>query len=213
MVALIIVAFSLTALTASMNQMIDAANTLRERTFASWIAQNKITEMRLANAIPEVSATSGEIEFGNTEWEWRAVVSETGIENFRRIDVSVSHYGAEYVILTVTGFIGEPIEIGRPCHFRRLDGAGLWRAFANSKQLGPANRTYGSAAEHPKDDELFVDGITPGRATISARRSRPVRARAGIQLLLGFRLATNARWLAKFSRRPTQYSTTNRLSH
>ena len=49
MVALIIVAFSLTALTASMNQMIDAANTLRERTFASWIAQNKITEMRLAN--------------------------------------------------------------------------------------------------------------------------------------------------------------------
>ncbi|MCO4810287.1 MAG: type II secretion system minor pseudopilin GspI [Gammaproteobacteria bacterium] len=113
MVALIIVAFSLTALTASMNQMIDAANTLRERTFASWIAQNKITEMRLANAIPEVSATSGEIEFGNTEWEWRAVVSETGIENFRRIDVSVSHYGAEYVILTVTGFIGEPIEIGR----------------------------------------------------------------------------------------------------
>jgi len=113
MVALIIVAFSLTALTASMNQMIDAANTLRERTFASWIAQNKITEMRLANLIPDVSATSGEIEFGNTEWEWRAVVSETGIENFRRIDVSVSHYGADYVILTVTGFIGEPVQIGR----------------------------------------------------------------------------------------------------
>ena len=113
MVALAIVAFSLTAIAASMNQMIDAANTLRERTFASWIAQNKITEMRLANVIPEVSATSGEIEFGNTEWEWRAVVSETGIENFRRIDVSVSHYGAEYVILTVTGFIGEPIEVGR----------------------------------------------------------------------------------------------------
>lgn len=113
MVALIIVAFALTALTASMNQMIDAANTLRERTFASWIAQNKITEMRLANVIPDVSATSGDIEFGNTEWEWRAVVSETGIENFRRIDVSVSHYGADYVILTVTGFIGEPVQIGQ----------------------------------------------------------------------------------------------------
>lgn len=113
MVALIIVAFSLTALTASMNQMIDAANTMRERTFASWIAQNKITEIRLANVMPEVSATSGEIEFGNTDWEWRAVVSETGIENFRRIDVSVSQYGDDYIILTVTGFIGEPIQIGR----------------------------------------------------------------------------------------------------
>ena len=113
MVALVIVSLALAGVAASMGQMIDTANTMRDRTFASWIAQNKITEMRLANAIPEVSATSGEIEFGNTEWEWRAVVSETGIENFRRIDVSVSHYGAEYVILTVTGFIGEPIEIGR----------------------------------------------------------------------------------------------------
>jgi len=25
----------------------------------------------------------------------------------------VSHYGADYVILTVTGFIGEPVQIGQ----------------------------------------------------------------------------------------------------
>ena len=55
MVALMIVAFALTALSASMNQMIDAANTMRDRTYASWIAQNKIAELRLANEIPEVS--------------------------------------------------------------------------------------------------------------------------------------------------------------
>ena len=112
MVALIIVALSLTALTASMNQMIDAANTMRERTFASWIAQNKIAEIRLANVLPEVSTTSGDIEFGNAEWEWEAVVSKTDIENFLRIDVAVSQYGSDYVILTVTGFIGEPVQIG-----------------------------------------------------------------------------------------------------
>lgn len=112
MVALIIVALSLTALTASMNQMIDAANTMRERTFASWIAQNKIAEIRLANVLPEVSTTSGDIEFGNAEWEWEAVVSKTDIENFLRIDVAVSQYGSDYVILTVTGFIGEPVQVG-----------------------------------------------------------------------------------------------------
>ena len=112
MVALIIVALSLTALTASMNQMIDAANTMRERTFASWIAQNKIAEIRLANVLPEVSTTSGDIEFGNAEWEWEVVVSRTEIENFLRIDVAVSQYGSDYVILTVTGFIGEPVQIG-----------------------------------------------------------------------------------------------------
>lgn len=113
MVALTIVAFSLTAIAASMNQMIDAANTMRERTFASWIAQNKIAEMRLANVTPEVSSTSGEVDYANTEWSWRAVISETGIEAFYRVDVSVSHAGSEYIIRTVTGFIGDPVPIGR----------------------------------------------------------------------------------------------------
>ncbi|MCP5092357.1 MAG: type II secretion system minor pseudopilin GspI [Gammaproteobacteria bacterium] len=113
MVALAIVAFSLTAIAASMNQMIDAANTMRERTYASWIAQNKITELRLENVVPEVSSTSGEVEYANAEWSWRVVVSETGIENFYRIDVSISLAGSEYIIRTVTGFIGEPVPPGR----------------------------------------------------------------------------------------------------
>jgi len=113
LVALVIVALSLTALAASMSQMIDAATTMRDRTYASWIAQNKIVEMRLANVIPEVATTSGELEYGNATWEWRAVVSETGIENFMRIDVSISYYGEEYIVRTVTGFIGEPVPPGR----------------------------------------------------------------------------------------------------
>jgi general secretion pathway protein I len=113
MVALAIVAFSLTAIAASMNQMIDAANAMRERTYASWIAQNKIAEMRLANVQPDVSTTTGEVTYANSEWAWRAVVSETGIENFYRLDVSVSHAGSDYEIRTVTGFIGEPGMTGR----------------------------------------------------------------------------------------------------
>ncbi|MBT8066167.1 MAG: type II secretion system minor pseudopilin GspI [Gammaproteobacteria bacterium] len=113
MVALTIVALSLTAIAASMNQMIDAANSMRERTYASWIAQNKIAELRLANVTPEVSSTSGEVDFANTQWAWRAVVSETGIESFYRVDVSVSLAGSEYNIRTVTGFIGEPTPVGQ----------------------------------------------------------------------------------------------------
>jgi general secretion pathway protein I len=129
MVALAIVAFSLTAIAASMNQMIDAANTMRERTYASWIAQNKITEVRLENVLPEVSSTSGEVEYANTDWSWRAVISETGIENFYRIDVSVSLAGSEYVIRTVTGFIGEPVPPGRA---NRIWNRGLQTSGAQS---------------------------------------------------------------------------------
>ena len=108
MVALAIVAFSLTAVAAGVGQMIDTANARRERSYASWIAQNKIAEMRLANVIPEVSTTSGEVEFAGTEWAWEAEVSETGVENLFRVDVSISYPGADDAIRTVTGFVGEP---------------------------------------------------------------------------------------------------------
>ena len=90
MIALVIIAISLTGMAVTMGGMLDNATAVRERTYASWIAQNKIVEMRLANVIPEVGATSGEIEYANTFWDWRAVVSETGLENLFRVDVAVS---------------------------------------------------------------------------------------------------------------------------
>ena len=107
-----------------MSQMIDSANVMRERTYASWIAQNKIAEMRLANTLPEVSTSSGELDYANSTWAWRAVVSETGIENFMRIDVSITHAGSDYVIRTVTGFIGEPIPVGQANQIFRPGGPG-----------------------------------------------------------------------------------------
>jgi general secretion pathway protein I len=108
MVALGIAALSLTAVTAAMSQMVDAANSMRERTYASWIAQNKIAELRLSNIEPEVSEDSGEVEYAGIEWSWTSAISETGVENLYRVDVTVSFVDAEETIRTVTGFIGEP---------------------------------------------------------------------------------------------------------
>lgn len=113
MVALAIIALSLTAVAAKMGRMIDTSNSMRERTYASWIAQNQIAELRLTNVVPEVTATNGEVEYAGGTWRWRAVVSESGIENLFRVDVSVSYEDREDVIRTVTGFIGEPVPVGQ----------------------------------------------------------------------------------------------------
>jgi general secretion pathway protein I len=108
MVALTIVALSLTAVTASISQMINAAESMRNRTYASWIALNRITELRLAVATPDVGASNGEVLYANTDWSWRTVVSETGVDDLYRIDVAVSLAGSEDVVRTVTGFVGPP---------------------------------------------------------------------------------------------------------
>ena len=113
MVALSIVALSLMGILASMNQMVDASNTMRERTYADWIGQNKIAELRLANVLPKVGSNSGEVEYASIDWAWRAVISETGVENLFRVDVTVSIAGSDYDIRTVTGFIGEPVRPGQ----------------------------------------------------------------------------------------------------
>lgn len=108
MVALAIAGLSLAAVAASVSQMIDAGSAMKERTYASWIAQNKITEMRLANVVPEVSETDGEVDYAGLEWAWRAIISETGVENLFRVDVEISYAGSDAIVRTVTGFIGEP---------------------------------------------------------------------------------------------------------
>jgi len=108
MVAVAIAGLSLAAVAASISQMVDAGSAMQERTYASWIAHNKIVELRLTNEIPEVSSTEGEVEFASLEWSWRATISETDVENLFRVDVDVSHIGSDDVIRTVTGFIGEP---------------------------------------------------------------------------------------------------------
>lgn len=113
MVALVIVSLALAGVAASMGQMIDTANTMRDRTFASWIAQNTITEMRLSGAMPEVGETDGEVEFANASWAWTANVSETGVENLLKVDVTVYYAGFDDPIRQVTGFIGEPVAPGQ----------------------------------------------------------------------------------------------------
>jgi len=113
MVALAIIALSLTAVAAKMSRMIDTSNSMRERTYASWIAQNKIAEMRLANEMPDVSSTSGEVDYANLTWRWRAIVSESGVENLYRVEVEVSDASGDAVIRKVNGFIGEPVIPGQ----------------------------------------------------------------------------------------------------
>ena len=108
MVALVIVAVSLSAVLASVSQQVRYAGSIQERTFASWIAQNRIAEIRLSNASPDVDTTTDEVRFAYVDWATRTTISETGVDNLWRIDVDVSIAGSDSVIWTVTGFVGQP---------------------------------------------------------------------------------------------------------
>jgi general secretion pathway protein I len=105
---------------------------MKERTLAGWIASNEITRLRLSGEFPEVSQFDGDVEFAGSNYRWRATVSETGVEDLRRIDMDVAYAdNPDQVIGRSTGFIS-------PTAPPRLGGSG-WDAAGDSGPGAPEN--------------------------------------------------------------------------
>jgi general secretion pathway protein I len=108
-VALAIVAVGMLAVFKTIGDTVNNVDELRDRSFAEWIADNRITELRIAGEMPSVEQTAGEVDFAGRHWHWVTKVSQTQVEGLRRIDVSVRRdadpEGSS--IATLAGFIGK----------------------------------------------------------------------------------------------------------
>ena len=113
MVSLVVISLSLTAAAVSLGQVISSTNSMRDRTYASWIGQNRLAELRLSGELPDTGLTNGEVQYAGVDWRWETSVSETGVDNLLRVDVSVTAPDREDPAWTVTGFIGEPVIPGQ----------------------------------------------------------------------------------------------------
>jgi general secretion pathway protein I len=107
-VALAIVAIGMLAVFKTIGDSVNNVSELRDRSFAGWIADNRITEMRLSGQMPSVEETAGEVEFAGRQWHWVSTVSQTQVQGLRRIDVRVRRDGdpEDSSIVTLSGFVG-----------------------------------------------------------------------------------------------------------
>lgn len=120
-VALLIVALGMTAVFMQLNQFGANAIYLQDKTLASWIGSNIVTEMSLAGQWPEIGESEDELEFANRDWALQIEVEETLVENLRRVNVAVALVDdPERVIHTVSGLIEPPI----PANFAPLNWEG-----------------------------------------------------------------------------------------
>jgi general secretion pathway protein I len=78
------------ALMATLTSAADSVGHLRDKSFAAWIALNRISELRLAGNAPSVGKTSGELEYGGARWRWNQEVTRMGIGSALRIEVTVA---------------------------------------------------------------------------------------------------------------------------
>jgi general secretion pathway protein I len=107
-VAVAIVALGLMAVSRVVHDTVNNSSYLRDRTLATWIADNRLVEMRLGRELPSVDETEGEVDYANQRWTWTATVAQTPVEDLRRIDISVRRAEDPEgdALAQVTGFAG-----------------------------------------------------------------------------------------------------------
>jgi general secretion pathway protein I len=118
LVALVIVALGMAALLGSMTSAADTTIYLRDKTFAQWIALNRIAEVRLQQRIPAEGKTKGDVDdFAGRRWHWEQEVLPSEVKGIRRIDVSVrpaelpeSQKNSWYA--TESGLMGDALDYG-----------------------------------------------------------------------------------------------------
>jgi len=90
LVALAVVVVSFVALYAVVLQMVRATSLMQDKTIASWIAFDQITELRVANEYPESGNSEGDVEMARGVWLYRVEIKATESEDVRQVIVRVS---------------------------------------------------------------------------------------------------------------------------
>jgi general secretion pathway protein I len=109
MVALVIVSLGMMAVNTQLGRFAVTSLHIEQKTLASWIATNKITELSVQSEWPELGEQEEDVDFAGRTWRCRTEISETPVPNLRRIDVYVSFTDApDDVVHKVTGLVEPP---------------------------------------------------------------------------------------------------------
>jgi len=101
-------------LTASARSVRTAAQ-LEEKTLAMWVADNRMSELQLADAPPSDGRDQGQVVFAGRNWLWQSEIEATSEPAMRRVRlwVAADQRGAggelrERALITLSGFLGSP---------------------------------------------------------------------------------------------------------
>ncbi|WP_296271331.1 type II secretion system minor pseudopilin GspI [Pseudomonas sp. UBA6323] len=101
-------------LTASARSVRTAAQ-LEDKTLAMWVADNRLTELQLADTQPADGRDQGQVAFAGRRWLWQSEIQATSEPAMRRVTlwVAAEARGAsgdlrERALVSLSGFLGSP---------------------------------------------------------------------------------------------------------
>ncbi len=107
MIALSIFAVMAAAISRTASQNADTVLYLEEKTLASFVAENRLNQLKLTG-YPAATQTKGDETMAEREWHIVTKVEDTPLPNFRRIEIQVSKLSdKENPLVSLTGFMGK----------------------------------------------------------------------------------------------------------
>lgn len=106
LVALALAAVALAAGMRALAQAADGAGTLKARTLALWVAQNRLAAIQLAPDSLASAGTQGQAVQAGVSFLWKTTVSGTPNPAFRRVDIVVAEAAVpDYALARLTGYV------------------------------------------------------------------------------------------------------------
>jgi len=89
MVAVAILAFSLTALVKMTGQSVNTLSYLEQKNYAQWVALNQINEIDMMKTWPRIGISRGQEKLAGISWYWELNTAKTDSKDLRRLEISV----------------------------------------------------------------------------------------------------------------------------
>jgi general secretion pathway protein I len=89
LVAVATLAIAMSVFLSGASQYADNAHYMQQRSLATWVAGNRLTEMTLIQPWPDEGVDEGTAENGGQLWGWRSEVTESPDPLLRKVEVSV----------------------------------------------------------------------------------------------------------------------------
>jgi general secretion pathway protein I len=109
LVALAVLAIALGAAFRAASQAVDAQTMLKQRTLASWVAQNRLALEQLDGGAISLGQREGTAAQGDAEFVWRETIAATPNPTLLRVDISVAAASSpEYAVAQLVGYVSRP---------------------------------------------------------------------------------------------------------
>jgi general secretion pathway protein I len=109
LVALAVVTIALAAVMRGLSQSIDMSASLRDRTVAMWIAQNRLATHQVQKDWPAMDTTEGDTDMADRSWHWKEqVTAAPGEAEMRQIHIEVRLASGQQTLARLIGFLPKP---------------------------------------------------------------------------------------------------------